>query len=136
MPRTPSPTTASRAPSAPTSSTTPRARSGGSSRRSPSWPRAACGAVFLHTCNPDGADGSGYAMALRAGARIGNMEYIQFHPTVFMRESGDGFLISEAVRGEGARLEDARRQDLHGEVLAAAASWRRATRSRGPSTRR
>jgi L-aspartate oxidase len=63
------------------------------------------GAVFLHTCNPPGADGSGYAMALRAGARIGNMEYIQFHPTVFMRESGDGFLISEAVRGEGARLK-------------------------------
>jgi L-aspartate oxidase len=64
-----------------------------------------CGAVFLHTCNPPGADGSGYAMALRAGARIGNMEYIQFHPTVFMRETGDGFLISEAVRGEGARLK-------------------------------
>ncbi len=64
-----------------------------------------CGAVFLHTCNPPGADGSGYAMAYRAGARIGNMEYIQFHPTVFMRESGDGFLISEAVRGEGARLK-------------------------------
>jgi len=64
-----------------------------------------CGAVFLHTCNPPGADGSGYAMALRAGARIGNMEYIQFHPTVFMRAGGDGFLISEAVRGEGARLK-------------------------------
>ncbi len=64
-----------------------------------------CGAVYLHTCNPPGADGSGYAMALRAGARIGNMEYIQFHPTVYMRENGDGFLISEAVRGEGARLK-------------------------------
>ncbi len=64
-----------------------------------------CGAVFLHTCNPAGADGSGYAMALRAGARIGNMEYIQFHPTVYMRDAGDGFLISEAVRGEGARLK-------------------------------
>ncbi|OGD11960.1 MAG: L-aspartate oxidase [Candidatus Aminicenantes bacterium RBG_16_66_30] len=64
-----------------------------------------CGAVFLHTSNPPGADGSGYAMALRAGARIGNMEYIQFHPTVFRRENGDGFLISEAVRGEGARLK-------------------------------
>ena len=64
-----------------------------------------CGAVYLHTCNPAGADGSGYAMALRAGARIGNMEYIQFHPTVYMRENGDGFLITEAVRGEGARLK-------------------------------
>jgi L-aspartate oxidase len=64
-----------------------------------------CGAVFLHTSNPPAADGSGYAMALRAGARIGNMEYIQFHPTVFRRENGDGFLISEAVRGEGARLK-------------------------------
>jgi len=64
-----------------------------------------CGSVFLHTSNPAGADGSGYAMALRAGARIGNMEYIQFHPTVFMRDNGDGFLISEAVRGEGARLK-------------------------------
>jgi len=64
-----------------------------------------CGAVFLHTSNPAGADGSGCAMALRAGARIGNMEYIQFHPTVFRRENGDGFLISEAVRGEGARLK-------------------------------
>jgi L-aspartate oxidase len=64
-----------------------------------------CGAVFLHTSNPPGADGSGYAMALRSGARIGNMEYVQFHPTVFRRENGDGFLISEAVRGEGARLK-------------------------------
>ncbi len=64
-----------------------------------------CGAVFLHTSNPSGSDGSGYAMALRAGARIGNMEYVQFHPTVFRRENGEGFLISEAVRGEGARLK-------------------------------
>lgn len=64
-----------------------------------------CGAVFLHTSNPAGADGSGYAMALRAGARIGNMEYVQFHPTVFRRDNGEGFLISEAVRGEGARLK-------------------------------
>ncbi len=64
-----------------------------------------CGAVFLHTSNPAGADGSGYAMALRAGARVGNMEYIQFHPTTFIRENGEGFLISETVRGEGARLK-------------------------------
>ena len=64
-----------------------------------------CGSVFLHTCNPPGADGSGYAMALRAGARIGNMEYIQFHPTTLALQNGHGFLISESVRGEGARLK-------------------------------
>ena len=64
-----------------------------------------CGAVFLHTSNPPGADGSGCAMALRAGVRIGNMEYIQFHPTTLVRQNGEGFLISETVRGEGARLK-------------------------------
>ena len=64
-----------------------------------------CGAVYLHTSNPAGADGSGCAMALRAGARIGNMEYVQFHPTTLVRQNGEGFLISETVRGEGARLK-------------------------------
>lgn len=64
-----------------------------------------CGAVFLHTSNPAGADGSGCAMALRAGARVGNMEYVQFHPTTLVRQNGKGFLISETVRGEGARLK-------------------------------
>lgn len=64
-----------------------------------------CGAVFLHTSNPKTAVGSGYAMALRAGARIAHMEYIQFHPTVLYHRDSDGFLISESVRGEGARLK-------------------------------
>jgi L-aspartate oxidase len=64
-----------------------------------------CGAVFLNTSNPREAIGAGYVMALRAGARIAHMEYIQFHPTVLYHRDADGFLISETVRGEGARLK-------------------------------
>ena len=62
------------------------------------------GEVFLHTTNPKESRGDGLAMAYRAGARIMNMEYIQFHPTALFVPSERRFLLSEALRGEGAEL--------------------------------
>ncbi|MDD5559126.1 L-aspartate oxidase [Candidatus Methylomirabilis sp.] len=69
------------------------------------------GRVYLHTTNPAGARGDGIAMAYRAGTRCINMQYVQFHPTTFFHPSGR-FLISEAMRGEGARLVNSRGREF------------------------
>jgi L-aspartate oxidase len=73
------------------------------------------GQVYLHTTNPPGARGDGFAMARRAGARLLNLEYVQFHPTALLHARGR-LLLTEALRGEGARITDASGREFLREV--------------------
>lgn len=91
-------------------------------------PPAGVGQVYLHTTNTAACTGSGIAMAQRAGVRLDNLEYVQFHPTALYTRQSHSFLITEAMRGEGARLTNAKgeffmkRYDERAD-LAPATSW-------------
>ena len=76
------------------------------------------GQIFLRTTNPVGSRGDGVAMAWNAGARLINMEFVQFHPTTFHKDGAPNFLISEAVRGAGARLVDGDGRAVHAALRA------------------
>ena len=74
------------------------------------------GQVYLHTTNTPASTGSGITMAQRAGVRLDNMEYLQFHPTGLYTRQPNRFLITEALRGEGARLVDSKGRAFMREI--------------------
>ena len=95
------------------------------------------GRLFLHTTNTRHAIGDGLTMAARAGAAVLNLEYVQFHPTTLYHPDGDRFLISEALRGEGAVLVNRSGEGLHARATTGSGRTSpRATSSRAPSSRR
>ena len=68
------------------------------------------GQIFQHTTNQPGSVGHGVAMAYRVGARLMDLEYLQFHPTVFFKKGAPRFLLTEALRGEGAMIVNAKNE--------------------------